>query len=113
MLQVRENEISLRNSSSGPVYLRTLEGAFLTMQCKRTFTKRLNGMVFNETTLWLYLLRKHGRTQLIYSTELITEHVFGNCGGWNCLVAGSASKACQHHLETRAANVWDLIQSDQ
>ena len=39
MLQGRENEISLRNSSSGPVYLRALEGAFLTMQCKRTFTK--------------------------------------------------------------------------
>jgi len=26
MLQVRENEISLRNSSGGPEYLRTLEG---------------------------------------------------------------------------------------
>jgi len=41
MLQVRENEISLRNSSRGPEYLRTLEGAFLTMQCKWAFTKRL------------------------------------------------------------------------
>jgi len=30
MLQVRENEISLRNSSRGPVYLRTLEQRFLT-----------------------------------------------------------------------------------
>ena len=40
MLQVRGNEISLRNSSGGPEYLRTLEGTLLTMQCKWTFTKR-------------------------------------------------------------------------
>ena len=40
MLQVRENEISLRNSSGGPEYLRPLEGTLLTMQCKWTFTKR-------------------------------------------------------------------------
>jgi len=40
MLQVRENEISLRNSSSGPEYLLILEGTLLTMQCKWTFRKR-------------------------------------------------------------------------
>jgi len=40
MLQVREIKISLRNSSGGLVYLRTLEGTLLTMQCKWTFTKR-------------------------------------------------------------------------
>jgi len=40
MLQVRENEISLRNSSGVPEYLRPLEGTLLTMQCKWTFTKR-------------------------------------------------------------------------
>jgi len=40
MLQVRENEISLRNSSGDPDYLRTLEGTLLTMQCKWTFTNR-------------------------------------------------------------------------
>jgi len=40
MLQVRENEISLRNSSGGPEYLRPLEGTLLTMHCKWTFTKR-------------------------------------------------------------------------
>jgi len=40
MLQVRENEISLRNSSGGPEYLRTLQGTLLTMQCKCSFTKR-------------------------------------------------------------------------
>jgi len=36
MLQVRENEISLRNSSGGPEYLRPLEGTLLTMQWKWT-----------------------------------------------------------------------------
>ena len=40
MLQVRENEISLHNSSGGPAYLRTLNGTLLTMQCKWTFAKR-------------------------------------------------------------------------
>ena len=40
MLQVRENETSLRNSSGGFEYLRTLEGTLLTMQCKWTFTNR-------------------------------------------------------------------------
>ena len=39
-LQVRENEISLSNSSRGPDYLCTLEGTLLTMQCKWTFRKR-------------------------------------------------------------------------
>jgi len=39
MLQVRENEISLRNSSGGPKHMRPLKGTLLTMQCKWTFTK--------------------------------------------------------------------------
>ena len=39
-VQVRENEISLRNSSGSPGYLSPLEGTLLTMQCKSTFTKR-------------------------------------------------------------------------
>jgi len=38
-VHVRENEISLRNSSGGPGYLCPLEGTLLTMQCKWTFTK--------------------------------------------------------------------------
>jgi len=38
---------------------------------------------------------------------------WGNCPVALPLIAGSANKTCQHHLETRAANVWDLIQSDQ
>jgi len=40
MLQVRKNEISLRNSSGGPIYLRTRDVTLLTMQCKRTFMMR-------------------------------------------------------------------------
>jgi len=39
-------------------------------------------MVFNETTNDVFiLLSKQGRIQLIYSTELTTEHVFENFGG--------------------------------
>jgi len=39
--------------------------------------------------------------------------MFLNISGGNCpvdlpLIGGSASKICQHHLETRAANLWDL-----
>jgi len=39
-------------------------------------------MIFNENTNYDFiLLSKQGRTQLIYSTELITEHAFENFGG--------------------------------
>jgi len=39
-------------------------------------------MVFNENTNYYFIfLSKQGRTQLIYSTELTTEHVFENFGG--------------------------------
>jgi len=75
-------------------------------------------MVFNENTNYDFiLLNKQGRTLLIYSTELKIEHVFENFGG-DCpgalpLIAVSPSKTCQHHLETGAAKVWDLVQSDQ
>jgi len=75
-------------------------------------------MVFNEITNYDFiLLNKQDRSQLIYSTELTTKHAFENFGG-NCpvalpLIAGLANKTCQNHLETGAANVWDLIQSDQ
>ena len=44
-------------------------------------------MVFNENTNHDFtLLSKQGRTQLIYSTELTTEHVFetfGELRGWS------------------------------
>jgi len=43
---VRENEISLRNSSGGPEYLRTIEGTLLTMQCKWTFTNALSFLYY-------------------------------------------------------------------
>ena len=39
-------------------------------------------MVFNENTIYYFiLLSKQCRTQLIYSTELTTEHIFENFGG--------------------------------
>jgi len=39
-------------------------------------------MVFNETAIYdIILLSKHGRTQLILSTELTTEHVFETFAG--------------------------------
>jgi len=40
MLQVRKNDISVRNSAGGPEYLRILDGILLTMQYKWTFTIR-------------------------------------------------------------------------
>ena len=48
MLQVRENEISLRNNSGGPEYLLSLEGTLLTMQCKWTFTKHFIFLHYKE-----------------------------------------------------------------
>jgi len=39
-------------------------------------------MVFNENTNHDFiLLSKQGRTQMVYSTELTTEHVFEKFGG--------------------------------
>jgi len=65
MLQVRENEISLRNSSGGPEYLRTLQGTLLTMQCKWRFRKRFI----------LFTLKKkmpHGTVTITKSVSLAT-----------------------------------------
>jgi len=71
-------------------------------------------MVFNEITNYDFiLLSKQGRSQLIYSTEHVFENFWGNFPVALPLVAGPANKTCQNHLETGAANVWDLIQSDQ
>ena len=66
-------------------------------------------MVFNGTANHDFiLLSKKGRTQLIYSTELTTEHFIENFGG-NCpvalpMIAKSASKTCQYHLEQWFSN---------
>jgi len=54
-------------------------------------------MVFNEMTNHdVYLLSKQGHTQLIFSTELTTEHVFENFGRIFPvalhLIAGSAAR---------------------
>ena len=37
----------------------------------------------------------------------------GNCPVALPLITASANKTCQNHLETGAANVWDLIKIDQ
>ena len=89
MLQVRENEISLRNSSGGPEYL-----GIQREHCWR----------FNE----------NGRTQ----NALSFLHYKGNApsSGHNHqkkVSFAAIDKTCQHHLETRAANVWVGVQSDQ
>jgi len=72
---------------------------------------------FSTKSQIMTLRSKQGRSQLIYSTELKL-NMFLKVSGRNCtvalpLIARLANKACQHHLETGAANVWDLIQSDQ
>jgi len=46
MLQVRENEISLPNSSGGPEYLRTLEGTLLTMRQRSADGRSRNALSF-------------------------------------------------------------------
>jgi len=49
-------------------------------------------MVFNENTNYDFiLLSKQDSTQLIYSTEIITEHVFENFGG----MPGCSSPTCR------------------
>ena len=68
-------------------------------------------MVFNENTNDdSNLLNKQGRTQLVYSTELTTEHVSENFGE-GCpvalpIIAVSAGKTCQHHSETTMGAIW-------
>ena len=65
-------------------------------------------MVFNENTNHDFILLSK-RTQLIYSTELTTEHVFENFGGElpGCSPpdCGSASKTCHYHLEQWFSNL--------
>jgi len=71
-------------------------------------------MVFDENTNYDFnLLSTQGPTQLVHSTEHVSENFGGGCSVALPLIAISASKTCQHHLETRAAKVWDLVQSDQ
>jgi len=78
-------------------------------------------MVFNETTNYDFSLpRKQVRFQLIFSRgwclilhrklNMFLKFLGGQMPG-SLLVAGSASKACQRQLETRAGNFWDLVQA--
>ena len=66
-------------------------------------------MVSNENTHYDFdLLSKQGRTQLKYSTELTTEHIFENfeedLPSCTPLIAGWASKTSQYHLEQGFSN---------
>jgi len=79
MLQVRENEISLCNSSDGPEYLRTLEGTLLTgaslkpMQPMRLhWAPRLGGpraMVFGQVVCVCQTLLAHENCRKPYESH--------------------------------------------
>jgi len=71
-------------------------------------------MVFNETTNYdfIYLASKTAPSRYI-QLNLFLKISGGIARLLLPLIAGSASKTCQHHLEARAANDWDLVQSDQ
>jgi len=63
-------------------------------------------MVFNETTNNDFnLLSKQGSTHLTYSTEHVFENFEGELPDCSPLIAGSANKTCQYHLEQLFSNV--------
>jgi len=74
-------------------------------------------MVFKETTNYDFiLLSKQGRTQLIYTTEHVFENFGGNCPVALPLIAVSAGKTCQYHLEQWFSNFhepWPLSKYSQ
>ena len=61
-------------------------------------------MVFNETTNHDFILLSKQGPQLIYSTEHVFENFGGNCSVALPLIAGSANKTCQYHLEQWFSN---------
>jgi len=62
-------------------------------------------MVFNEiANNDFILLSKQARTHLIYSTEHVFENFEGEFPGCSPVIAGSASKTCQYHLEQWFSN---------
>jgi len=71
-------------------------------------------MVFNETTNYdfTYLASKTAPSWYI-QLNMFLKMSGGIARLLLPLIAGSASKTCEQHLEIRAANVWDLVQSDQ
>jgi len=71
-------------------------------------------MVFNETTNYdfIYLERMAAPSWYI-QLNMFLKMSGGIARLLLPLIAGSASKTCQYNLETRAVNIWDLVQSDQ
>jgi len=62
-------------------------------------------MLFNETTNNDFiLLSKQSSTHLTYSTEKVFVNFVGKLAGCSPLIAGSASKTCQFHLEQCFSN---------
>jgi len=81
-------------------------------------------MIFKEKSIGLPWFSMKPQIITMYSASMtvpsghIQLNMFLKISGGNCpvavlLIAASASKTCQRHLETRAANVWDLVHSDQ
>jgi len=71
-------------------------------------------MVFNETTNYdfTYLASKTAPSRYI-QLNMFLKMSGGIARLLLPLIAGSASKTCEHHLETKAVNVWDRVESDQ
>ena len=75
-------------------------------------------MVFNKTqimTSFFFASRAapSGYFQLNQHLNMFLKISGEDCPVALPLIAVSASTTCQHHLETRAAKVGDLVQSDQ
>ena len=92
---------------------------FSSMQCydlKRK--KHWISMVFNKTQImalfyWASKAAPSWYIQLNQQLNMFLKVSRGDCPVALPLIAVSTTKTCQHHLETRAAKVWDLVQSDQ
>jgi len=77
--------------------------------------------------LWLYFTQQaESRSDNIFAGSqndcslMLYPNMSLKISGWEdcpvdlpCMVAGSASKTFLSHIEIRAANVWDLVQSDK
>jgi len=70
-------------------------------------------MVFNEPNIITICLAGKAAPSRYIQYWIYFWKFGGNCAVALPLIAGSAGKTCQHHLETRAASVWNFVQSDQ